>query len=219
MRTLYLILTPEDVVEYTREKFGVSTLRELVEVYGEGPLPTKVYELHTALVLARFNLKQTGQHSNILLPLKSGFKNNEAAVKIIESYIDEDNPIDIQLLNADVPLVQKATGKVKGIAFQIKRFNLSGDSTRTLTKYLIEEIADHYAPVNAGLVLLFEGKGSANIQEVNEAFLARGSFPFGNIFYIAIEETVTVGEIWPKMGNTTFSMDEWFETPLQGENP
>lgn len=208
MRRQYLALTPKEIAEYLQEK-GAFERKEV---------SNKVHELAAALVLARLHLKQTNQHSIVVLPLRG--PEVVTIAKTIESNIDEDDPIDIRLIDADDARGVQS-GKVKGKSFQIKRFNLKEeDATEELIKYLTEKIPRHYAPTGGtSLVLLLENTGSVNLKKVNEMMTHLDNYPFSVVLYMYgnEKEGVTIGEMWPQNGLTVYTNEEWFRDALKGE--
>lgn len=213
MKQQYLVLTPREIAEYIQTQVDVSGRDSLI--------PNKILELAAGLVLARFHFKQTGNHSNLVFPLKNGTSSVKELSDLIQKYVDEDTPIDIQLISTGIPLDKNPIGKVKAFAYQLKRFDLgSGNRTEELRRFLVEEIPKHYAPVQATLVILFEGIGQIGVKEINKAINLLNKYPFPNVLYICGEGDykITIGEMWPQNGQSTFTKEEWFVDLLEGES-
>jgi hypothetical protein len=141
--------------------------------------------------------------------------------ELIQKYINEDTPIDIQLINAAIPLDKNPAGKVRATAFQLKRFSLgSSDKTEELIKFLTEEMPRHYAPLHATLVILLEGVGAIHIKEINRALHSLKKYPFHSVLFLCGEGDykTTIGEMWPQNGQSTFTKEEWFTDLLDGES-
>ncbi len=213
MKQPYLVLTPRDVAEYIQTQVNV--------LDHNTQIPNKILECAAALILARFHLKRTGEHSNFVFPLKTGTTSVQVLAELIQKYINEDTPIDIQLINAAIPLDKNPAGKVRATAFQLKRFSLgSSDKTEELIKFLTEEMPRHYAPLHATLVILLEGVGAIHIKEINRALHSLKKYPFHSVLFLCGEGDykTTIGEMWPQNGQSTFTKEEWFTDLLDGES-
>ncbi len=186
-------------------------------------LRSKDWELHIAVVLAKFQSKQSGEEHLIGLPIKERTRREalEAGAasdlgRIIEDFIDEDTPQDI-FLTAESAVENRTEGVPKGHGFQIKRVLHDpgdGNLNDSMINFLNVTIPSKYGKaVNTSLVLVFSTKtveeGWFNVQTIRDG-LRITTFPFDRILIVIPgKDEITIGEIWPEFGAAYYTRHEF----------
>jgi hypothetical protein len=202
---------------------GINDLIDFLLTKRSPKLSSKDWELHIAVVLAKFQSKQAGEEYLIGLPIKERTRREALAAgsandlrRIIEDFIDEDAAQDIYL-TAESEVANRLQTTPKGHGFQIKRV-LHDPSDGILDDFIINYLnitipGKYGKAVNTSLVLVFSTKtaeeGSLNVQAIRDG-LRITTFPFDRIL-IAVpgKDEITFGEVWPEFGAAYYTKDQF----------
>lgn len=212
MRGPVVSLSINDLIDYLATKRG-------------SPLTSKYMELHAAVIMAKFQSKQTGEDHWVCFPAKEKKRREfdkvpdlETFDEVLEGYVDEDTPIDV-ILTPERFVRNRANEIPKGNAFQLKRmFTQNPDDSLEdhMVNYINNVIPKKYAQAtHTSLVLLlstrFSGEGGVNIKNVRDRIDIQ-NFPFERIMIVTAEEgneRIIIGEIWPEFGAKYYTREQF----------
>ncbi len=131
--------------------------------------------------------------------------------RILQTYIEEDIPVDI-FINSKKNIKETGPiGKAKGHAFQLKRIreNSEKDKTESILKFLKEYIPKKYPTTEATLVLVIGESGkdgkfhelTINVTKIKKEFNPK-EYPFQSVLFTSktYDDKLLIGELWPSFG-------------------
>ena len=201
----------------------IADLIDFLKTKTKEALASKYFELHCAVVMAKFVSKQRSEEHRIGFPAIERKRREFGKVEdsddfgaVLEEFVNKDSAQDIFLI-PESEIERGNEGVPKGNAFQLKRV-FTDDTKTSLEEYLIHYlnnvIPKKYAKTtHTELVLIlstqFSKQVSVNLRKVREQFTA-ANFPFERILVVAAgKDTVTIAEIWPDFGQISYTHDEF----------
>lgn len=190
-------------------------IRDYIATYGRGP-SSKDYELVVAVILAQFCEEQFGTECHIGFELdqsrarevpNGGLATLEEIMNVLKKKVTERTPVDIAI-TPDAT----ATGKRRGISFQLKRFGKDpkANNTDDLINFLNNEIPESYqAGMRITFVLILESGSELDLPRVIKD-LKTGKYPFERIMYTGIARgKIIIGELFPNQGSSEYDLSDF----------
>lgn len=192
--------------------FNSRDIRRYLKQYGRGPY-SQDDDLMLACVMAKFHEKEFGGEYLTCFELKEKYSNEYGGTKkinieemrdIFNNRVEKDTPKDFIIMKNE-----KVDGKFNTIPFQFKRIvnKKKSPTTDSIVDY-INNIKFKYYKTNIYLLIAILTDQRIELDQIKNRINTK-NYPFSKIMFYAMSgNDFLIGEIWPKDGYNTYSLQD-----------